>query len=139
MHVLRRIAVLTAFTTVSTALVCGVAQAEDDDCVRDTVYQDNRSYSSDEYEFDDLGEYSGSDECPDGPEGSSASDDEDSDAGRFDDDRGREPEDDRGGRGGKAGHNSSDCDASINPTGNGTECRNGPAQRGADGPDRLVF
>lgn len=130
---------MAALTTVSSAMVCGVAQAEDDDCVRDTVYQDNRSYSSDEYEFDDLGEYSGEDECSESSEGSSASDDEDPDAGRFDDDHAREPEDDKGGRGGKAGFNSSDCDTSISPGGNGTECRNGPAQRGSDGPDRLVF
>ena len=137
---LRRIAVVTALTTVSAALVCGVAQADDDgnSCVHDTVYNDNRDYSSDKYEFDDLGKYSGDHKCPKTrSEGSATANDADEDAGRFDDDVLRDTEDDKGGRGGKAGYNSSDCAMPINR--GGSECENPPARDGSNGPDRLVF
>lgn len=138
---LRRIAVVTALMTVSVGLVSGVAQADDDDnnsCVHDTDYNDNRTYSSDKYEFDDLGKYSGKHKCPEKrSEGSATANDADEDAGRFDDDVLRDSEDDKGGRGGKPGYNSSDCSMPISP--GGSQCENPPARGGNSGPDRLVF
>jgi hypothetical protein len=144
--VIRRIAVVAAIATVSATVVCGVAQAadnSDDSGNGRSGTSHGRSGLGSHLQQDGFGRYLDDPEQfyfgPDDASPNSYSDDQ-SDSRKNDNKWDEGPSDTaRGGKGGKAGTNSSHCEASLGPGMKTKECSGGtPAHDGADGEARYI-
>ncbi|HTK65022.1 MAG TPA: hypothetical protein VL595_21725 [Pseudonocardia sp.] len=146
---IRRIAVVTAMAAVSATVVCGVAQAadnsDDSGSGRTGASQNGRQGLGSHLQKDGFGRYLSDPEefyygRDDAGSSSTYSDSDDEDSRENDNEWDEGPRDTaRGGKGGKAGTNSSHCEMSLGPGMKPKQCSGGTAAHdGADGEARYI-